>query len=119
MRPTVSAGRRSVADFESFWREDPSELLRVGSDFVLDEEQASHTPGFEGRKKDGRKALAEGGRIFSELQEMFFAASTAGDRRSILLVLQAMDTAGKGGIVRHVMGAADPAGIRYHAFKAP
>ncbi|MGO7983362.1 polyphosphate kinase 2 family protein, partial [Rhizobium johnstonii] len=76
-------------------------------------------PGFDGRKKDAVKALAEGASIMNELQEMLFAASTTGDRRSVLLVLQAMDTAGKGGVVRHVMGATDPAGIRYHAFKAP
>ena len=43
----------------------------------------------------------------------------AGDNRSVLLVLQGMDTAGKGGIVKHVVGAANPQGIRYHAFGVP
>ena len=37
------------------------------------------------------------------------------NRKSLLLVLQGMDTAGKGGIVKHVVGAANPQGIRYHA----
>ena len=38
---------------------------------------------------------------------------------SVLLVVQAMDTAGKGGIMRHVIGAMDPQGVHLHAFKAP
>jgi PPK2 family polyphosphate:nucleotide phosphotransferase len=37
----------------------------------------------------------------------------------VLLVLQGMDTSGKGGIMRHVVGAVDPQGIRHTAFKAP
>lgn len=37
----------------------------------------------------------------------------------MLLVLQAMDTAGKGGIVRHVVGSVDPQGVELAAFKKP
>jgi len=37
----------------------------------------------------------------------------------VLLILQAMDTAGKGGIVRHVAGLVDPQGLQITAFKAP
>jgi len=55
----------------------------------------------------------------SDLQERLYAESTKGGKRSILLILQAMDTAGKGGIIRHVVGRVDPQGIRIHAFKAP
>ena len=46
-------------------------------------------------------------------------AERGGDNRSVLLVLQGMDTAGKGGIVKHVVGAANPKGIRYTAFGVP
>ncbi len=42
-----------------------------------------------------------------------------GDTRSVLLVLQGMDTAGKGGIVKHVVGAGNPQGIRYTSFGKP
>ena len=42
-----------------------------------------------------------------------------GGRRSVLLVVQGMDTSGKGGIMRHVVGAVDPQGVRITAFKAP
>src|SRR5690606_35227491 len=38
---------------------------------------------------------------------------------AVLLVLQAMDSAGKGGIVRHVVGGVDPQGVELAAFKAP
>ena len=37
----------------------------------------------------------------------------------MLLVLQGMDTAGKGGIVKHVVGAANPQGVRYTGFGVP
>ena len=51
---------------------------------------------------------------------MLYANSrAAGDNRSVLLVLQGMDTAGKGGIVKHVVGAANPQGIRYTGFGVP
>ncbi len=50
---------------------------------------------------------------------MLYANSRSGDTRSILLVLQGMDTAGKGGIVKHVVGAGNPQGIRYTSFGKP
>jgi PPK2 family polyphosphate:nucleotide phosphotransferase len=58
-------------------------------------------------------------RRLSDLQERLFAQSRGGARDAVLLVLQGMDTSGKGGIVRHVVGAADPQGVSHHAFKAP
>lgn len=51
---------------------------------------------------------------------MLYARSKAGDdNRSVLLILQGMDTAGKGGIVKHVVGAANPQGVRYTSFGKP
>ncbi|MEU6882375.1 PPK2 family polyphosphate kinase [Streptomyces sp. NPDC046712] len=55
----------------------------------------------------------------ADLQERLYAASTAGDRRRLLLVLQGMDTSGKGGTVKHVIGYFNPSGCRIRAFKAP
>lgn len=95
------------------------ELLRVGPGFSLADVDTSATPGFGGDKKAGQKALAAGVDAFADLQERLFAASRFGDTRSVLLVLQAMDTAGKGGIVKHVVGSVDPQGTHIHAFKAP
>ena len=77
------------------------------------------TPDFSGGKKAGEAALADGAAEFAELQEKLFAESRFGGTRSVLLVLQAMDTAGKGGIVDHVLGLANPQGIQAFSFKAP
>ncbi|MBT2516674.1 polyphosphate kinase 2 family protein [Streptomyces sp. ISL-90] len=105
---------------ESYWTADPSELLRVGEGFRLADVDPRSHPGFDGDKSDGVTALAEGARILAELQEQLFANSRmGGDGRRILIVLQALDTAGKGGIVKHVMGSVDPQGVHLAAFKKP
>lgn len=95
------------------------ELLRVGSTLDLGAIDTASTPGFTGGKKEGQKSLAAGTAEFASLQEQLFASAKFGDRRSLLLVLQAMDTAGKGGIVTHVVGSVDPQGTHIYAFKAP
>jgi PPK2 family polyphosphate:nucleotide phosphotransferase len=104
---------------ESYWSTDPDTLLRVDDGFRLAERDSGATYGFDGDKRDGEKALAEGAGILAELQERLYAAGTQGDERRVLLVLQAMDTAGKGGIVSHVVGAMNPGGVHYAAFKKP
>ncbi len=66
-----------------------------------------------------KRAIAEGGDL-ADLQERLFAEAAAGvGHRSVLLVLQGMDTSGKGGVQRHVVGLFDPAGVRTTAFKKP
>ena len=92
------------------------------------------TPGFDGGKTEGKALLAEVGEELSDLQERLFAEGRVGaeDRaegdgvagdgtpgRSVLLVLQGMDTSGKGGVLRHTVGLVDPQGVRITAFKAP
>lgn len=77
------------------------------------------TPGFDSEKAEGQAELAELTEVVSELQERFYAESRAGGTRSLLLVVQGMDTSGKGGIMRHVVGAVDPQGIDITSFKAP
>lgn len=96
-----------------------SDALRVGDDFVLADVDTRATPVFDGGKKEGKAALQEVDDELDALQEMLFAGSTAGDRRRVLLVVQGMDTAGKGGIMRHVVGAVDPQGVQIRAFKQP
>ncbi|SIO08933.1 PPK2 family polyphosphate kinase [Agromyces cerinus] len=105
---------------ETYWTADPADLLRVGDGFELSKTGTRENPGFDGDKAAGQEALLEGSEILAELQEQLFAMSRmGGDERRILLVLQAMDTAGKGGIVKHVMGAVDPQGVQLAAFKKP
>lgn len=93
--------------------------LSVTSDVSLAEIDPSSTPGYTGDKASGTKDLAAVAGELSELQERFFAASRAGAQQKVLLILQGMDTSGKGGIVRHVVGAVDPQGVKHYAFKAP
>jgi PPK2 family polyphosphate:nucleotide phosphotransferase len=102
------------------WKTEPTDSLRAAKGFRLADVDTSATPGFNGDKKYGVQALESGAEQLSDLQEKLFADSKgAGSSKSVLLVLQAMDTAGKGGIVRHVVGAVDPQGIEHTAFKAP
>lgn len=71
-------------------------------------------------KKTAQERMEEIAQPLSDLQERLFAASVQGQEApSVLLILQGMDTSGKGGIVRHVLGMLDPQGVEHHAFKAP
>ncbi|WP_411731000.1 PPK2 family polyphosphate kinase [Paeniglutamicibacter sp.] len=94
-------------------------VFAAAADFTLADVDPSSRPGYKGDKKSGGADLAVVGAALGELQERFFAASRAGAPHKVLLVLQGMDTSGKGGIMRHVIGAVDPQGVSHHAFKAP
>jgi PPK2 family polyphosphate:nucleotide phosphotransferase len=97
----------------------PASLLRVGRGFTLDSQPTDEAPGFDGKKADGAAALAARAPVLAQLQEQLFAESRFGGKKSVLLVLQAMDTAGKGGIVGRVVGSVDPQGVKLKTFKAP
>jgi PPK2 family polyphosphate:nucleotide phosphotransferase len=96
-----------------------ADALRVRSGFVLADLDARSTPAFDGDKKDGKEALAARAGELSGYQERLYAEAKGGGHRSLLLVVQGMDTSGKGGIMRHVVGQMDPQGVRHTAFKAP
>ena len=74
---------------------------------------------FDGDQADGEEALEALGPELADLQERLFAERTAGGRRSLLLVLQGMDTSGKGGVLRRTVGLVDPQGVKITGFKAP
>ncbi|CAM5636267.1 hypothetical protein STAFG_5015 [Streptomyces afghaniensis 772] len=97
------------------------ERLRLpgGEPVDLSRHDAATTPGGPDGKTAGKAATVRIGEQLAGLQERLWAASTAGDRRRVLLVLQGMDTSGKGGTVKHVIGLLNPAGCRITAFKAP
>ncbi len=108
-----------LSDLPSLWSHEPHvELMFRPGDRVCDID-ARATPGFRGKKADAPTLQEERNVRFAELQEMLYANSRAGDARSVLLVLQGMDTAGKGGIVKHVVGGANPQGIQYTSFGKP
>jgi PPK2 family polyphosphate:nucleotide phosphotransferase len=78
------------------------------------------TPGFGGGKREGKAALFAMGDELADLQERLFAEGVSGDsHRRVLLVLQGMDTSGKGGILKHTVGLVDPQGVRITSFKKP
>lgn len=77
------------------------------------------TPIGPASKDEARTAMLDIAERLAGLQERLFAQSTAGDRRSVLLLLQGMDTAGKDGVINDVVGMVDPGGIRIASFKKP
>jgi PPK2 family polyphosphate:nucleotide phosphotransferase len=79
------------------------------------------TPGFKGGKAEGKGALMALGDDLSDLQERLFAEGVAGvgHGRSLLLILQGMDTSGKGGVLKHTVGLVDPQGVSITSFKKP
>jgi PPK2 family polyphosphate:nucleotide phosphotransferase len=97
-----------------------SDLLRVPAGPVdLSALDTRATPGFDGDKAAGRAELAALGPRLSDLQERLHAEGVTGGTRSLLLILQGLDTSGKGGVVRHVIGQVDPQGCTIASFKAP
>lgn len=100
-----------------------SQLLRVPAGPVsLEDFDAAATPGYPGTgKKDAEKRTEGLAAELSDLQERLFANGKADPEQSprVLVVLQGMDTSGKGGIVRHAMGLVDPQGVALKSFKAP
>ncbi|WP_295103959.1 polyphosphate kinase 2 family protein [uncultured Microbacterium sp.] len=97
-----------------------AKALQVGDGFRLSDVDPQSTPGYSGGKADGKRDLEAGLDELNQLQERLFAESRVGVAKdSVLLILQAMDSAGKGGIVRHVVGGVDPQGVALTAFKAP
>lgn len=71
-------------------------------------------------KRVAADELAVTGRRLDALQEALYAEGTQrGSRRSVLLVLQGMDTSGKGGVIRHVAGLVNPQGLHIRSFGVP
>ncbi|MGW9414456.1 polyphosphate kinase 2 family protein [Arthrobacter cupressi] len=111
----AGAEKSSAVEFE----QDPAGTLAITPGFRLSSVDPESTPGYPGAKADGGSLLAAQDSRLKELQEKLFAEGKFGSNKRILLILQAMDTAGKGGIVGHVVGAMDPQGVQLTAFKAP
>ncbi|MGB3829847.1 MAG: polyphosphate kinase 2 family protein [Ornithinimicrobium sp.] len=96
-----------------------TDALKVTDGFALTERDPRDTPAFDGKKKDGEKLLAKHDEKVDALQERLYASGRSGGSARVLLVIQGLDTAGKGGIMRHVVGMVDPQGVQITAFKAP
>lgn len=66
-------------------------------------------------KAEAKTMLAEGVARLSELQEKLYA----NNKWSVLIVLQAMDAAGKDSLIKHVMSGLNPQGVQVSSFKQP
>lgn len=109
-----------TAKSQMHWTGDPADLLRADEGFRLADVDPDAKPGYTEGKSRGQEDLSAGADELDELQERLYAQSRVVDGSpAVLLVLQGMDTAGKGGIVRHVIGAVDPQGVSLAAFKKP
>ncbi|MGO0576739.1 PPK2 family polyphosphate kinase [Ornithinimicrobium panacihumi] len=96
-----------------------TEALKVTEGFVLADVDPRSTPAYAGDKASAEADLAAADEELDELQERLYAMSREGGTKKVLLVIQGMDTSGKGGIMRHVVGSVDPQGVEITAFKAP
>jgi PPK2 family polyphosphate:nucleotide phosphotransferase len=77
------------------------------------------TPLAPGDKERTREQLLVDGRRLADLQERLYAEGLCGSRRRVVVVLQGMDTSGKGGVIEHVVGAVNPQGVSIATFAPP
>jgi len=101
--------KQRAADFIEPFRVKPGSKVKLAKDF---------DPAFKAgvkKKKEGVALLRGGVELLSEYQARLAAQDTWG----VLVVLQALDAAGKDGTIRHVMSGVNPQGVAVHSFKQP
>ncbi|WP_439580698.1 polyphosphate kinase 2 family protein [Elioraea sp.] len=86
-----------------------------GKAFRLKEFDPADTAGLDYSKAEARELLARGTALLAEEQAKLYAQ----DQWSVLVMLQAMDAAGKDGTIKHVMSGVNPQGCDVFSFKAP
>lgn len=86
-----------------------------GKKFSLADHATDSFGGHELTKEEGKLLLEEGKLKLADMQERLYAA----DQWSVLIILQAMDAAGKDSTIEHVMSGVNPQGCQVHSFKAP
>ena len=100
---------KEIAEFITPFRVTPGSTVVLAKDF---------DPAFKAgikSKKDGVELLQQGVELLAEYQDRLAAQDTYG----VLVVLQALDAAGKDGAIRHVMSGVNPQGVSVHGFKVP
>jgi len=100
--------RQRLEEFVSPFRVKPGSTVNLDRDFDPVSKAGV-------KKKEGRALLAEGVQMLAEYQARLAAQDTWG----VLVVLQALDAAGKDGTIRHVMSGVNPQGVSVHSFKVP
>ena len=90
------------------------EPVKPGEAPELSDDDAS-APKSIGKGDDLKEKLEKQLEKIGELQNVFYADG----RHSLLVILQGRDASGKDGVVRSVIGACNPSGVRVESFKAP
>ncbi|ODR93716.1 hypothetical protein AUC69_03860 [Methyloceanibacter superfactus] len=93
------------------------ERFRVtdGDKFKLKDFDPSDIGDVDFDKQDGKEILEVGVKKLARLQERLYAEG----KWAILMVLQGIDTAGKDGVIKHVLSGVNPQGCSVHSFKQP
>jgi len=105
----ASPREKRLAEFIEPFRVEPGSKVTLAKRF---------DPGFKKgveSKKQGQELLANGIELLAEYQSRLYAQGT----HAVLVVLQALDAAGKDGTIRHVMSGVNPQGVAVHSFKVP
>ena len=89
--------------------------VKPGTKVALKDWDPGDKSASSGDKEQDKLRLTQIGEQIDELQDLLHAEQT----RSVLVVLQGMDTSGKDGTIRHVFKSVDPLGVRAVSFKAP
>jgi len=92
----------------------PRYRVEPGRPFRLADIDPGETEHYE-RKKDARDELDRQRDRITDLQARLYGEH----RRSLLIVLQAMDTGGKDGVIKHVLRGVNPQGCQVWSFKGP
>ena len=98
-----------LAEFVEPFRVEPGSRVRLAKDF-----DPAYKAGVK-KKTDGVELLRRGVEMLCEYQQRLAAQ----DHYAVLVVLQALDAAGKDGTIRHVMSGVNPQGVAVHSFKTP
>jgi PPK2 family polyphosphate:nucleotide phosphotransferase len=88
--------------------------VEQGDKFRLKDYDPAGTNGVKS-KKQAQEILQRGIELLSHMQEKLYAQ----DRWALLLIFQALDAAGKDGVIKHVMSGVNPQGCEVHSFKTP
>jgi PPK2 family polyphosphate:nucleotide phosphotransferase len=89
--------------------------ITKGKHFRLKDVDPADTCGLDIGKTEAASLLDQGRQLLAGMQDKLDAQ----DRWGVLVVLQAMDAAGKDGVIKHVMSGLNPQGVEVHSFKAP
>lgn len=90
-------------------------LVKPGTRLSLSDHDPDSKFGFDGWKQQGKKALPDLSARLAELQRRLWGEST----QSLMVVLQATDTGGKDGTIRHVFRGVNPQGVHVRGFGVP